>query len=134
MAHLPLSLHHDAEVVAAYAFDWPGETAERPPAASLDPMRISYVRIEERAVPTWIFAYYRQRMKDPRLWPLPAGVWLDSLENDAKTATLRSTDIFITRAAESGPALTVSKEQKQDLIVEILSIEGHDPAKKPDAP
>jgi hypothetical protein len=78
-----------------------------------------------------VLAYYRRQLprrgehRSVSLRLSDQGAWLDVLEPGSAAGRKRSTDILIHRP---DPDLHARADEEEKLIIEILSIEIHDPA------
>lgn len=124
---LPLTLHATASVRALGRVDWP---ATAPPGFVADPLRVHYVRIEEKARPAKLLGHYRRQLGSCEMRPLDHGVWLDKLSAGGGVGWRSSLDVLIRSANPESRRLP---EEEQKVIVEILSIEIRDPARSGDA-
>lgn len=122
---LPLSLHSTDYIFAAQQLDWASELSKIPHAVPPDPLRVHYVRIEERTRLTRIQGFYRRQLKQCESRPIHQGVWLDSLATESGSGNKRSIDVFITAPMADSLRLP---DDEQKLIVEILAIEIRDPS------
>jgi len=109
---MPIAPQPGAAVVAA--FQW--EKEQSSPGAP--PLRVGYLRCEQRARPSRALAYYRRQTPDGDLRPLQDGAWLDALATN--DATTRSVDVLITRPNDAARELA---DEQQRLIVEALIVE-----------
>jgi hypothetical protein len=124
-AGLPVSLHSDSLVFAAYHLDWAAELPRICSTIPADPLSVYYVRIEDRTRLAKMQSYYRRQLKLCETHPVQHGVWLDSLA--AESGRRRSVDVFITVANPDSQRLP---DDEQKLIIEILSIETRDPPRE----
>ena len=116
---LAFPLRGESTVREAYRIDWPGKRVASLPQLGNDPMKVLYLRIEERATAKAELDYYRRQMDRVSEHAVADGRWLDSLGEDAEDGTVRSLDVLITRAS---PKQTVV-DAEQELTIQILSIE-----------
>ncbi len=106
-----------ATIVGVYRLDWPEDLRDAiaaPPA-----LRVRYVRTEQKTTPSKVTAYYRRQLPECQEHYFPGGIWIETIATDKSDAVLRSTDIFISKAASASEM----NDQEQELIVEILTIE-----------
>jgi hypothetical protein len=112
---LPIKLNPGADVKTSFRVDLPqGKANSKGDSTSF--LRVRYVRIEQRARPSRVVAFYRRQLKEPFERLSKDDVWLDSV--DTSGDTLRSFDVFITR-----PSVASAAEQEQRIVVEIVMIE-----------
>ena len=90
-----------------------------------DPLRVDYVRIEERTRPNRLLAYYDRALPGHIQRAIEGGICFEGLLDKGKPGFLCSADVRITRAA---PEMHGLPEQDQDLVVEILIVEIRDPS------
>jgi hypothetical protein len=121
----PLKLQANADVVAVYRLDWPETLSGR--IAAPPSLRVNYARIELKARPTRVLAYYRRQLPGCEEHAIPGGGWLDSLSNDKQQTKTRSTDVFV---AKTNANVSGVPDQDQELSVDILSIECEHIAKR----
>jgi len=115
---LAFKLAPRAAIVGIYRLDWPKDLHD---ALSMPPtLRVRYVRSEQKMAPSKVAAYYRRQLPDCLEHTYPGGIWIDTTATDKSDNTLRSTDVLISKAVATDSEM---KEQEQELIVEILSIE-----------
>lgn len=116
----PVRLNPGASVATAYRVEWPGQHRARLPGASLDPMIVSYVRIEQKARLRSMQAYYERTVKPHQVHRLSDGIWLDGLVTGDKQGRARSIDVRVTtvNAKTDRPV-----DEPQELTVEILAVE-----------
>lgn len=116
--NLPFKPHPRATIVAAYQLNWPEDLKGKLDSAPW--LRVRYVRIEQKAQPGRVLAYYRRQLPNAAERPIPNGLWLDTLETLKEEQKSRSIDVFLTKASASVPGLL---DQEQELTVEILTVE-----------
>ncbi|MDY0166243.1 MAG: hypothetical protein RBS80_06840 [Thermoguttaceae bacterium] len=123
---LPVNLHDGAEVRSAYHLVLPGPLAEKLSGAQVGPMRIQYVRTEDRTSIKRVLGYYRRvlSMRDGR--PIDNGVWFDSYRSAAAPGVRCSLDVLI-RLADKKAARDIDLDADENLVIEVLSIEAREP-------
>jgi len=128
---LRIKLRSPDNVVARYQAFWSRDIKAKLPGVKLGPMQVDYVRIEEKADPRMVLAYYRRQAQvkrgDERSVKNEKGTWLDGFFVVPQTTRKRSVDVRITVAdkkAEYTPGEPV------DLVTEILVIEMNDPGEE----
>ena len=121
----PVKLHPNADVVAVYRLDWPEELDGKIAAAPF--LRVRYVRIEQKARPDRLLAYYRRQLPDCEEHVGPDAAWLDSLAADKDQAGARSVDVLLAKSSAAAPGLS---DQEQELTVSILTVECEGIAKR----
>jgi hypothetical protein len=119
-ADFPLKPHPNAEIAASYRVNWPADLAGRSPGLAISPLRVRYVRIEQRARPATLLAYYRRQLTNCNEHGDQYGVWLDAFATDKQRGAARSLDVLITKPNKDAPLVP---GEEQQLIVEILSVE-----------
>jgi hypothetical protein len=119
-SNMPLKPHPHAEIVASYQMDWPERLDGKFDGPSLSPLRVSYVRIEQKARPTSLLAYYRRELPTCGEHGNPFGVWLDAFTVDKERRAVQSIDVLITKLNKDDPMIL---RQEQEVVVEILTIE-----------
>jgi hypothetical protein len=119
-ADLPLKPHPNAEVAASYRVNWPADLTGRSPGPAISPLRVCYVRIEQRARPAALLAYYRRQLPNCNEHGDQHGIWLDAFATDKQRGAARSLDVLITKSNKDAPLVP---GEEQQLIVEILSVE-----------
>jgi hypothetical protein len=117
---LPVKLPPNADIVASYRVDWPQRLGENLVGASLSPLRVRYVRVEQKAKPLMLLGYYRRQLPSCDEHVLKNAVWLDDFSIDKQQAGERSVDVWITRPNKGIP---LALGQEQELIVEVLVVE-----------
>jgi hypothetical protein len=117
-ADLPLKLHPHAELVALYHLDWPDDLNGKLAVAPV--LRIRYARMQQRAVPVKVLAYYRRQVPDGKSHAISGGNWIDSLVVDQQQARTCSVDVLVTKASKSVLGLP---DQEQELTVDVLTIQ-----------
>jgi hypothetical protein len=130
---LPLSLHRDATVAAAYHINWPDQMADKLSGLSLGALEIQYIRMEERKTFLSMTGHYRRQLKLGKrdTHQVDQGMWLDSMRAGSAPGKKRSIDVLITKV-EDDPERPGREEE--DLIIEILVIEFTDPGAAEEAP
>ncbi|MBN2579878.1 MAG: hypothetical protein JXB10_12895 [Pirellulales bacterium] len=116
----PVPPHPDSNVTAVYRCGGSEAGANRPPEFTDEPLRILYLRTEDRKRLPSLLAYYRRQVQRCTEHVLPDGYWLDALVEAKDEGRLRSIDVLLTRprAGLSPPA-----GEAQELTVEILFVE-----------
>ncbi len=99
--------------------DWPEGLSGKAAGLDLPPLRVRYLRTDQRVRPTALLAYYRRQLPHCQEHAVPQGVWLDALLPAGESAA-RSIDVLITRPDKDHPS---HADQDQRLIVEILAVE-----------
>lgn len=117
---LGVKLHHSAEGVVAYRFDWPEHSNGDGAGDDASAFRVRYSRSEQHAQPAKVLAYYRRQVPNAREWGLKDGVWLDSVGRAPDGKSSRSVDVLLTRPSRNVSAMT---DQEQRVIVEVLTVE-----------
>lgn len=115
---LPFKPHPRAAIAAAYRLDWPDDLKEKVDPAPV--LRVRYVRIEQKAQPAKVLAYYRRQLPKGDEHAIAGGLWIESLDAAGEEGNARSIDVFLTKASASVPGLV---DQEQELTVEILTVE-----------
>jgi hypothetical protein len=115
---LPFELRSHEDIVAVYHLDWPQEFNGT--IAAVPMLRVRYVRIEQKAVPLKVLAYYRQQVANSKEHAHAGGGWIDSVFVDKETARTRSVDVLVAKASKAVLGLP---SQEQELTVDILAIE-----------
>jgi hypothetical protein len=125
LADLPFTLHSRDAVAAVYRLDWPEDLREEI-AVAPSSLRVRYVRIEEKAVPVKVLAYYRRQVPEARQRAIAGGGWIDSVVMDKSGSSIRSIDVLVTKATKNVLGLP---NQEQELAVDILIVECEGTAK-----
>jgi len=117
---LPIRLPTTANVVASHHVMWPegvdGALAELPLAS----LRVHYARMEQKARPDKLLAYYRRQLPSATQHSDEHGVWLDDFSIDRKKGNARSVDVFISKPNRD---VGILLGQEQQVIVELLTVE-----------
>jgi len=128
---LRIKLRSPENVVARYQTFWSRDIKAKLPGVKLGPMQLDYVRIEEKADPRMVLAFYRRQAQVKRGEKRPVknekSTWLNGFFVVPQTTRKRSVDVRITVAdkkAEYTPGEPV------DLVTEILVIEMNDPGQE----
>lgn len=119
-AGFPLKLPASAVVVASHHVDWPGELPPALAGLSLPAMRVCYVRIERRARPDRIAAYFRRQLPAVTVRINDRGAWLDEFSVAKKSGLMRSVDVLISKPNKD---LGMLIDQEQQVILELLTVE-----------
>jgi hypothetical protein len=117
-ARLPFKLQPHAEVAAIYYLDWPDEFQGKIADAPL--LRVRYVRIEQKAAPATVLAFYRRQAPNGKEHPHAGGEWIDSIAIDKERSRARSVDVLVTKVGKTTLDLP---NQEQELTVDVLTIE-----------
>jgi hypothetical protein len=125
LVDLPFTMHSRDAVVAVYRLDWPEDLREEI-AVAPSSLHVRYVRIEEKAVPVKVLAYYRRQVPEARQRALTGGGWIDSVAIDKTGSSIRSVDVLVAKATNSALGLP---NQEQELTVDILTVECEGTAK-----
>lgn len=115
---LPFELHPGAQLSQTYRLDWPEDVGTAMAAAPI--LKVRYVRIEQRAVPRKVLAYYRRRASNFKEHGLASGSWIDSINIDREQGRTRSIDVLVAKANTTvlGPP-----DQEQEITVDLLIVE-----------
>jgi hypothetical protein len=119
----PLKLPPRSDITAVRRVTWPDDFGDKMPAAPT--LRVSYVRIEQKAQPTKVLAYFRRLLPTRKEHPIVDGLWLDTFTRDKEHGGVRSLDVLLTKA-KTGSAVRKLPDQEQLVVVEILSVECDD--------
>lgn len=114
----PVKLYPNADVVAVYRLEWPDGLSGK--IATAPSLHVRYVRLEMKARPTRLLAYYRRQLSDCVEHEIYGGRWLDSLIAEKDQAGVRSIDVVLAKAS---PNVLGLPDQEQELTVDILAIE-----------
>jgi hypothetical protein len=117
-ADLPFKLDPGARVTAVYRVNWPAALDGKLAGAPL--LRVRYARIEEKAAPAKVLAYYRRQAPHAMEHPLPGGVWIDGGASHGEKGHASSVDVLVAKLRSEVGGLP---NDAQELIVEILTIE-----------
>jgi hypothetical protein len=118
-AELPFELNAGARVVAAYHRNWPEDLGGKIDAAPR--LRVHFVRIEQKAAPLKVVAYYRRQLPGALEHALDGGGrWIDSILVDKQRASTRSVDVLVAKASKSALGLP---NQEMELTLDILTVE-----------
>ena len=118
-AELPFELNAGARVVAAYHRNWPEDLGGKIDAAPR--LRVRFVRVEQKAAPLRVVAYYRRQFPGALEHALDGGGrWIDSILVDKQRACTRSVDVLVAKASKSALGLP---NQEMELTVDILTVE-----------
>jgi len=117
-AGLPFKLDPGARVTAVYRVNWPAALDGKLAGAPL--LRVRYARIEEKAAPAKVLAYYRRQSPRAKEHPLPDGGWIDGVTSHDEKGHASSVDVLVAKLRSEVAGLP---NDKQELIVEILTIE-----------
>ena len=120
---LPLAPHPGAEIVATYGVSWPEDFALKDAPrqlAALSPLRVDYLRIEQRVNLNGVLRYYRRRLSKRQEQPIDQGLWIGSFDTSGDDSSACSIDVLITAPNVDHPA---QMDQEQRLIVEILAVQ-----------
>ena len=119
-ADFPIKLPASAAVVASHRAEWPEGLPAALAELRLPSLRVHYVRIERRARPDKVLAYFRHQLPSAARRVNDRGVWLDDFSMDRKRRSLRSVDVFISKPNKDVGMLL---DQEQQVIVELLAVE-----------
>lgn len=124
---LPIELHDGAAagIRSAYHLVVPGTLAEKLSGAMVGPIRIQYVRIEERTTMKRALGYYKRaaRVRDGRT--VDDGVWIDTYRSAAAPGVRCSLDVLIHLADKKG-ARDLDPDAEETMTIEILSVEARE--------
>lgn len=120
LAELPIALHGQDHIVATWRLDWPEDNAAEMGDATVSPLRVQYVRMEETARPDQLLALYRRRFPGAEPQRVPGGARLTMVVPGTSTGARRTVDLEITLAVPG--AATLSSEP-QAVVVELLAVE-----------
>ncbi len=124
---LPIKLHDGADVRSAFHLVLPsGAPAEKLAGAQVGPMRVQYVRIEERTSMKRMLGFYRReaRVRDGR--PIDEGFWLDSYRPAGAAGLRCSLDVLIRVPGQKG-GRDMDLDAEVPMIIEVLSVEAREP-------
>jgi hypothetical protein len=117
-AGLPFRLDQGAQVRAVYQVNWPAALDGKLTGAPL--LRLHYARIEEKASPAKVLAYYRRQLPHAKEHPLGGDAWIDGITSHGEKGHASSVDVLV---AKLQSAVGGAPNDKVELIVEILSVE-----------
>jgi len=120
---LPVKLHPNANVTAAYEADWLERVEGKLAGVSPDPLKIHYVRSEDTARYNTLLSFYKRQVRSAAEHRVQGGVWLDA-HVVAEAGRRRSIDVLISRLDERQDRPATEEEP---LVIEILSVEVKDP-------
>ncbi len=142
---LPIKVHPDARVTVSYRFEWPTEAAKKMSGVTLDPIKVYYVCLEQKARPNGVLGFYKHWMPNATVHELEKDIWAESFRPVPNSDQRQSIDVLIERpeSAVEPPAVQQPlgqqpgtrqpllkppvKQQDEDLVIEILVIELKDP-------
>ena len=119
-SELAIKLPANADIVASHHVEWPEGLDGAMAWLRQAPLRVCYVRIERKARPDKLLAYYRRQLPSGSQHADEHGVWLDEFSFDRKKGTTRSVDVFIATLSKD---VDLALDQEQQMIVEILAVE-----------
>jgi len=120
---LPISLHKEAHVAAAYQANWPGDLTGKLSGVTPGWMQMYYVRIEENRAPKTTLAFYKHQLNALDVRGDQDFVWVESFRKVPKTERKRSIDVLIERANKKTTQSDEPAPETEDLVIQILSIE-----------
>jgi hypothetical protein len=120
---LAVEPHATEAITASHRAVLPMDTAAGKRDGGLDPMRVDYVRIEERTRPSRLLAYYDRALPGHRRRDIENGACYEGLVATDAPDVLQSVDVRITRASD----VRRLPEEEQDLVVEILAVKIRNP-------
>jgi len=116
----PFTLHTGAEALVQYEID--RETASQSPRGPEAPLRLCYLRFEEKGKPSRPLASYRRQFRQLTEVRHAGGYWLFG-RIDAEAGKVCYVDLFVL-PAKAGVVL--SPEEEQQLTIELLAIQTTD--------
>jgi len=119
-ADLPLTPPSNAKITASYRVDWPEGLTGKPAGLAVSPLRVRYLRVEQRARPVRLLAYYRSQLSNCSEHSNQYGFWLDAFTTDKQRGAVRSVDVLITKRNKDVPIVA---GEEQQLTVEVLVVE-----------
>ena len=129
-------VHGKAKRVAEFHLVWPDDIAEHVPGAKISPLAVHYIRIEENNRLIKLAGLYQHQLKGSTNRQIDNGRWIDFFDEGAMPHSRRSVDVLITSKEKKKPNTPRPANRNQpirpkttpeDIIVEILSIEGINP-------
>jgi len=117
-AQFPVKLYPNADVVAVYRLEWPADLNGM--VAAAPSLGVLYMRLEVKAKPTRLLAFYRRQLPDFVERDISGGRWLDSLIAKKDQTGVRAIDVVL---AKANPHALGLPDQEQDLTVDILVID-----------
>lgn len=127
-ADLPTALYPDTEVVATYRLDWPNIAGTASAVLPPGRIRVRYVQIRGEMQEVAVGGFFRRQFKSPIEREAEHGQWIDAVRDGHEPGRLESVDVRIRPAAPDRPTLP---NEKQLMIVDILSVEIRDPGEPP---
>jgi hypothetical protein len=118
-ADLPIKLPANTSVAASHHVEWPRGLPAALAELRLPPLRVYYVRIERKARPDKVLAYFRRQLPSAAQHLNDHGVWLDDFNLDRRSGDLRSVDVFISKPNKD---VGILLNQEQQIIVELLIV------------
>ena len=119
-ADLPLKPPSNVEIAASYRVDWPEGLTGKLAGPAVSPLRVRYLRIEQKARPVRLLAYYRSQLSNCSEHNNQYGFWLDAFATDKQRGAVRSVDVLITNRNKDIPIVA---NEEQQLTVDILFVE-----------
>jgi hypothetical protein len=116
----PVKLPPNAAVAASHHAEWPQGLPDALAKLRLPPLSIHYARIERKARPDKVLAYFRHQLPSAARHLSDHGVWVDDFSMDKRRGHLRSVDVFISKPNKDAD---MPLDQEQQVIVELLTVE-----------
>jgi len=123
-AEFPVKLPPNMAVAAAHHAEWSEEFPRALGKLHLPPLRVYYVRIERKARPDKVAAYFRNQLHSAVRHVSDHGVWFDDFNLDKRKGNMRSVDVFIGKPNKD---VGIVLDQEQQVTVELLAVEALPP-------
>ena len=107
-------------VAAAHHAEWSEEFPRSLGKLHLPPLRVYYVRIERKARPDKVAAYFRHQLPSAVRHVSDHGVWFDDFNLDKRRGNMRSVDVFIGKPNKD---VGIVLDQEQQVTLELLVVE-----------
>jgi hypothetical protein len=119
-ADFPVKLPPNMAVAAAHHAEWSEEFPRSLGKLHLPPLRVYYVRIERKARPDKVAAYFRHQLPSAVRHVSDHGVWFDDFNLDKRRGNMRSVDVFIGKPNKD---VGIVLDQEQQVTLELLVVE-----------
>ena len=123
-ADFPIKLPPNAAIAASHHAEWPHNLPAALGKLRMQPLRVYYVRIERKARPDKILAYFRRQLPSAARHVTEHGVWVNDFSTEKRKGHLRSVNVFISKPNKDAD---MPLDQEQQVIVDLLAVEALPP-------
>ncbi len=119
-SRLGLKLRPETRLLVSHFVEWPEGVDQKFENLRLPPLRLCYARVEHKAQPAKLLAYYRRQVPSCEQHLNEHGAWLEGAKKDTEGRYIESIDVLVSKSSKE---TAIMIDQEQPLTVEILMIQ-----------